>query len=59
MYDSGSTSSRRMKNDAFILTDEQSKKVFVIPTGTTTKERVKSKMYHNFRDPARPLYMVT
>ena len=40
-----------MKNNVFILTDEQSSKVFYMPTGTTNKTRVKSKMHHNLREP--------
>ena len=50
VYDSGATSSCRMKNDEFILTYKQSTKVFNIPTCTTTKSSVKSKMHYNLRD---------
>ena len=49
VYDSRVTSSCVMNNDEYILTDEQSNKVFCIPTGTTTKESAKSKMHHNLR----------
>ena len=38
------------ENDEFILTDEQSNKVFHMPTGATTKAIVKVKMHHNLRD---------
>ena len=49
VYESGATSIYRTNNDELILTDEQSNKVFHMPTGTTTKESVNTKMNHNLR----------
>ena len=47
-----------MNNNDFILTDEQSNKLFHIPTVTTTKSSVKAKMQHKLRYPDRKLDMV-
>ena len=50
VYDSGATSIYRMNNNEFILTDERSNKLFHMPTRTTIKASVKSKMNHNLRE---------
>ena len=47
-----------MNNSEFILTYEQSENLFHMPTGTTTKTSVKSKIYHNLRYPTRTVDMV-
>ena len=49
VYESVAASSFGMNYDKFILTDEQSNKVFHIPTGTTSEEILKSNMHHNLR----------
>ena len=58
VYESVATSICGMNNNEFILTDEQSNRVFHMPRGTTTKARVKSKMHHNLREPTITVDMV-
>ena len=58
VFDSEVQSRCAINNNEFILTDEQSKKIFNMPTGTTTKASVKSKMYHNHRDTSRKVNML-
>ena len=58
VYDSGATPNCIVNNDGFILTDEPSNKVLYIPTGTTKKSSLKSKMHHKLRYPLRTVNMV-
>ena len=58
VYEAGSTSSCGIKNNDFILIDEQSNKVFHMPTVTTTKASVESKIRHNLRESSRTVNMV-
>ena len=47
LYGLGKTSSCGINNNEFILTDEQYNEVFHMPTGTTTKAKIKSNMNPN------------
>ena len=58
VFDSGTTSNFGMVGDDFILIEEQSHKIFNMPTGPTALASVKAKLHHSVREPARTVDMV-